>query len=287
MDNDLLKRLAVAASFLVFFVFIFWGLPKATTWIVAKRVDKVPLFQRAAASGHSVGASLGRLVALFIVFCILTAILAIIIQETRVHSIAFQQFLDSFSSLAPKIVFASIGFFVGGTIAKIVRDIVATTLSTVDFDKWANLGGGEAGTSNSAISKTFSTLVFILLIVPIGIAALDVLDLPSFTGPARNMLQIFHNVFFCAVLIGAGAILARVLKKLVVTAGGEGVAPALVNWLTIGLFAFVGVKQMNIGGQIVDYVFGAIAVGSAVAFVLAIGIRSREAIARKMNELFK
>jgi hypothetical protein len=34
-------------------------------------------------------------------------------------------------------------------------------------------------------------------------------------------------------------------------------------------------------------VFGAIAVGSAVAFVLAIGIRSREAIARKMNELIK
>ncbi len=39
---------------------------KAAKWSFAKLVDKVPLFQRAAGSGESVGASLGRIVSLFI-----------------------------------------------------------------------------------------------------------------------------------------------------------------------------------------------------------------------------
>jgi hypothetical protein len=284
MDNQALDYLVIFTIQLL----LTWGLAMAAKWLVAKRVDKAPLFQRAAASGHSVGASLGSIVSAFIWLCSLTFILWVLTTDRgRVPPIAVQEFLNNFGSFVPKIFYASIGFLVGGMIAKIVRDIVATTLSTVDFDKWANLGGDEAVTGNSAISETISNIVFILLIVPVGIGALNVLGIPSFTGPVTNMLQIILNVFFGAVLIGAGVILARVLKGLVAKSYGEGAAPALVNWLTIGLFVFIGIKQMNIGGQIVDYAFGAIAVGAAVAFVLAVVLGSREAVARKMNELFK
>jgi hypothetical protein len=263
-------------------------------------------------------------------------------------------------------------------IAKIVRDIVETSLATVNFDKWANLGGAEAVTGNSAISKTIGTIVFILIIVPVGIAALDVLGIPSITGPAKAMLEMVlsavpliigaslvlglgyviarwvgsmieevlpglgfdrsveaigivpegrsasgvvatisqvaimlfmavaatrllgfpelthivetvldqgASVIFGAVLIAAGVILARVLRGLVAAAAGEGIAPSLVHWLTVGLFVFIGLKQMNIGGQIVDYAFGAIAVGVAVAFALAVGLGGREVAAKKLGKL--
>ena len=75
--------------------------------------------------------------------------------------------------------------------------------------------------------------------------------------------------------------------SLVAAAAGEGLAPTLVHWLTVGLFVFIGLKQMNIGGAIVDYAFGAIAVGSAVAFALAFGLGGRDAAARKLAELDK
>ncbi|KPF91641.1 hypothetical protein IP81_09695 [Novosphingobium sp. AAP83] len=355
-----------------------WVLAKAAKWSFAKLVDKVPLFQKAAASGESVGASLGRIVSLFIWLFGLVAIL----QALNLNSVIgpVQGLINSFVSFVPKILGAALIFFVGGTIAKIVRDIVATTLLTINFDKWANLGGAEAVTGNATISKTLSTIVFVLIIVPVGIAALDVLNIPSITVPAKSMLQLIlgavpliigaslllglgyviarwvgkmieevlpglgldrsvtamgimpegksisgilativqiaimlfmaiaatrmlgfpeltrivetileqgANVTFGAVLIGAGVILARVLKGLIATAAGDGIAPALVNWLTIGLFVFIGLKQMNIGGQIVDYAFGAIAAGSAVAFALAVGLGSRDAVARKMNDLVK
>ncbi|WP_245896705.1 hypothetical protein [Sphingomonas fennica] len=56
---------------------------------------------------------------------------------------------------------------------------------------------------------------------------------------------------------------------------------------TIGLFIFIGLKQMHIGGQIVDYAFTAIVAGAAIAFALAVGLGGREVAARKLNELIK
>ena len=76
-------------------------------------------------------------------------------------------------------------------------------------------------------------------------------------------------------------------SPLVAAAAGDGFAAALVQWLTVGLFVFIGLKQMNIGGQIVDYAFTAIAAGSAVAFALAVGLGGRDAVARKLNDLIK
>lgn len=365
--------LAVATILLVT-----WVLARVAKWSFARLVDRVPLFQKAAASGESVGAALGRIVSLFIWLFGLVAVL----QAMGLNSVIgpVQSLINSFVAFVPKILGAAIIFFVGGMIAKIVRDIVETALATVNFDKWANLGGAEAVTGNSAISKTIGTVVFILIIVPVGIAALDVLDIPSITGPAKAMLQMVlsavpliigaslllglgyviarwvggmiqevlpglgfdrsveaigivpegrsasgvvativqvaimlfmgiaatrllgfpeltrivetvldqgASVIFGAVLIAAGFILAKVLRGLVAAAAGEGLAPTLVHWLTVGLFVFIGLKQMNIGGAIVDYAFGAIAVGSAVAFALAFGLGGRDAAARKLAELDK
>ena len=108
---------------------------------------------------------------------------------------------------------AGIIFFVGGMIAKIVRDIVETSLATVNFDKWANLGGAEAVTGNSAISKTIGTIVFILIIVPVGIAALDVLGIPSITGPAKAMLEMVLSavplIIGASLVLGLGYVIAR------------------------------------------------------------------------------
>lgn len=368
------KKALIVAIILV----VTWLLAKAAKWSFAKLVDRVPLFQRAAASGESIGAALGRIVSLFIWLFGLVAILQALDLNSVIAPV--QGLINSFVAFVPKVLGAGIIFFVGGMIAKIVRDIVQTSLATVNFDKWANLGGAEAVTGNSAISKTIGTIVFILIIVPAGIAALDVLGIPSITGPAKQMLEMVlsavpliigaslmlglgyviarwvgsmieevlpglgfdrsvaaigivpegrstsgiiatisqvaimlfmavaatrllgfpeltrivetvldqgASVIFGAVLIAAGVILARVLRGLVATAAGEGLAPALVHWLTVGLFVFIGLKQMNIGGQIVDYAFGAIAVGASVAFALAVGLGGREAAARKLNDLVK
>ena len=375
-DPVLAAALGKKALIIAIILIVTWLLAKAAKWSFAKLVDRVPLFQRAAASGESIGSSLGRIVSLFIWLFGLVAVLQALDLNSVIAPV--QGLINSFVAFVPKVLGAGIIFFVGGMIAKIVRDIVETSLATVNFDKWANLGGAEAVTGNSAISKTIGTIVFILIIVPVGIAALDVLGIPSITGPAKAMLEMVlsavpliigaslvlglgyviarwvgsmieevlpglgfdrsveaigivpegrsasgivatisqvaimlfmavaatrllgfpeltaivetvleqgASVIFGAVLIAAGVILARVLRGLVAAAAGEGIAPGLVHWLTVGLFVFIGLKQMNIGGQIIDYAFGAIAVGVAVAFALAVGLGGREVAAKKLGKL--
>jgi len=366
------QKVAIVATILV----VTWLLGKGVKWSFIKLVDRVPLFQRVAGTGASIGESLGRILALFIWLLGLIAILQTLHLSSVIGPV--QELINAFMSFMPKILGAGIIFFIGGMIAKIVREIIETTLTTVNFDKWANLGGAEAVTGNSAISKTIGTVAYILIIVPVGIAALDVLSIPAITEPAMDMLQmVLHsvpliigaclilglgfviarwvggmieevlpglgfdraveaigivpegrsgsgviaticqaaillfmtiaatrmlgfpeltlivetvlgqgaNVLFGAVLIAAGVILARIIRGLVATAAGEGFAPALVHWLTVGLFVFIGLKQMSIGGQIVDYAFLAIASGAAVAFALAFGLGGRDAAAKKLNDL--
>lgn len=372
LAQELLQKAAIVAVILV----VTWLLAKAAKWSFAKLVDRVPLFQRAAATGQSIGESLGRIVSLFIWLFGLIAVL----QAVGLNSVIqpLQGIIDAFMDYVPGVLGAAVIFYIGAMIAKIVREITETALGTVNFDKWANLGGAEAVTGNSAISKTIGTVAFVLVIVPFGIAALDVLDIPSIAGPAKEMLaMVLHSVplligaslllglgyviarwaggmieevlpglgfdravdsiglvpegrsasgivatlvniaimlffavaatrllgfteltnivetvlnqgasvVFGAVLIAAGVILARILKGLVATAAGEGFAPGLVYWLTVALFVFIGLKQMSIGGPIVDYAFGALAVGAAVAFALAFGLGGRDAAAKKLAEL--
>ncbi len=377
-DPQLATTLAQHIAIVAVILLVTWGLAKAAKWAFAKLVDKVPIFQRSVATGQSIGESLGQILSLFIWLFGLIAVLDALEFSAVITPI--QGLIDAFVSFVPKIVGASIIFFVGAMLARIVREIVETTLATVNFDKWANLGGAEQVTGNATISKTIGTVVFVLIIVPVGIAALDMLNVPSITIPAKSMLEMVlkavpliigaslllglgyviarwvgsmmeellpglgldrsmdamgivpegrsassiiaalvqiaillfmaiaatrllgfpeltrivetvleqgTSVIFGAALIALGTILAQVLKRLVATAAGDGIASVVVYWLTVGLFIFIGLKQMNIGGPIVDYAFGAIAIGSSVAFALAFGLGGREAAAKKLNDLIK
>ena len=377
-DPALAADIGQRALSVALILIVTWALAKAAKWSFARLVDKVELFRKASGSGESIGSALGRIVALFIWLFGLVALL----QALGLNSVIgpVQALINSIVGFIPKIVGAGIIFFVGNMIAGIVRDIVQTVLASVNFDKWAALGGADAVTGNATIGKTLGTVVYILIIVPVAIAALDVLDIPSITVPAKQMLElVLHavpliigaslllglgfvianwvgkmieevlpglgfdrsvaalgvlpegrsasgalamvakiaimlfmavaatrllgfpeltrivetvldqgtSVIFGAVLIAVGVLLGRMLKGLVAGAAGGGFAPELVNWLTVGLFVFIGLKQMAIGGQIVDYAFGAIAAGSAVAFALAFGLGGRDVAARKLNDIVK
>jgi ABC-type Fe3+-siderophore transport system permease subunit len=87
------------------------------------------------------------------------------------------------------------------------------------------------------------------------------------------------------VLIALGVLIANILRNLIADATGPGIASNVTYWITTGLFVFIGLKQMQIGGMIVDYAFLALAIGAAVAFALAFGLGGRDAAARALADL--
>lgn len=201
------EKILIAVAILI----VTWILAKVAKWAFAKLVDKVRFLQRGTSSGDSVGVSLGKIVSLFIWLFGLLAILQVFALNGVITPV--QTLLNDVMGFIPNIVGAALIFFIGAMVAKIVKDIVETAMMTVNFDKWANRGGVDDVTGNTAISKTIGTIVYILIIIPVAIAALQALSISAISDPAARMLEdIFHaipRVIGAALLLGVGYLIAR------------------------------------------------------------------------------
>lgn len=375
-DQALFMIWAEKIFFAAIIIAVTWALAKGAKWAFAKMVDQIAFLRRGTANGESVGMALGKIVSLLVWLFGLIAVL----QQLGFDSVItpVQGLLANFIGYADNIVFAGVVFFIGSIVARMFRDLVETTLSTVNFDRWANMGGVEAVTGNNAISKTIGTVAYVFVIIPIAVMALDRLEIAAITQPATNFLNtalaaiwpiigaclllglgyvisrwiaalirdllpslgadraidelgllpegrsasgviativtiaimVFFaiaatdtlgfaqltnilqtvlaqagNVVFGAALIALGVLIAKILQNLISDATGQGIASNVTYWITVGLFVFIGLKQMSIGGPIVDYAFLALAVGAAVAFALAFGLGGRDAAAKVLADL--
>ncbi|TMM45835.1 mechanosensitive ion channel [Qipengyuania marisflavi] len=224
----LLQKIGLALLALI----VTWALARAAKWAFAKLVDNVSFFQRGTGSGASLGESLGKIVALLIwLFGLL-----VILQVLGLGAVAgpVDSLLENVVEFIPNIVGAGLIFFIGMMVARIVRDIVATFLRTVDFDKWANRGGVDSVTGNTAISGTIATIVYAVIVVFVSIMALDALNIESISGPASDMLRMIFaaipNIIAAAVLLGIGYLISKfVVQILQEVLPGLGVDRALAD----------------------------------------------------------
>lgn len=194
-----------------------WALAKAAKWTFAKLVDNVKFLQRDTSAGTSVGESLGKIVSLLIWLFGLLIILRVL--GLGGVDAPIQTLLNSIMGFVPNLLGAAIIFFIGMVVARIVRDLVVTALQTVDFDKWANRGGIDAVTGNSTISKTIGTIIYVLIIIPIAILALEALNLESVSGPASDMLRMIleaiPNIIGAAIILGIGYLISKFVVQII------------------------------------------------------------------------
>ncbi|MEQ8744419.1 mechanosensitive ion channel [Parasphingorhabdus sp.] len=194
-----------------------WFLAKAAKWAFAKLVDNVKFLQRDQSSGSTVGESLGKIVSLLIWLFGLLIILRVL--GLGGVDAPIQTLLNSIMGFVPNLLGAAIIFFIGIVVARIVRDLVVTILQTVDFDKWANRGGIDAVTGNSTISKTIGTIIYVLIIIPVAILALEALNLESVSGPASDMLRMIleaiPNIIGAAIILGIGYLISKFVVQII------------------------------------------------------------------------
>ncbi len=194
-----------------------WVLAKAAKWTFAKLVDNVKFLQRDTSSGASVGEALGKIVSLLIWLFGLLIILRVL--GLGGVDAPIQTLLNSIMGFVPNLLGAAIIFFIGIVVARIVRDLVVTFLQTVDFDKWANRGGIDTVTGNSAISKTIGTIIYVLIIIPVAILALEALNLESVSGPASDMLRMIleaiPNIIGAAIILGIGYLISKFVVQII------------------------------------------------------------------------
>ena len=210
---EILEKVLIAIVILV----VTWLLAKAAKWAFAKLVDNVTFLQRNTSSGETIGHQLGKIVALLIWLFGLLAILQVFSLGGVMQPVT--TLLNSIMGFIPNLIGAALIFFIGLMVARIVRDLTVTALQTVDFDKWANKGGVDSVTGNSAISKTIGWIVFALIIIPVAIMALEALDLRTVSEPASAMLQMIFDaiprVIGAAILLGLFYVISRFVVQII------------------------------------------------------------------------
>ena len=108
--------------------------------------------------------------------------------------------VDQFLAAIPRIIGAGIIGYAGWVIAKIVAELAGVALQKVD-----NQLAKKTGNEEIKVSKFGSAFIFGGILLPIVVTALGVLDIPSISVPASDMI----NKLLAAIpsIIGAGIIL--------------------------------------------------------------------------------
>lgn len=206
------EKLLIALAILV----VTWILAKAAKWAFAKLVDNVKFLQRDTSSGDSVGESLGKIVSLLIWLFGLLAILQVFALSGVIEPV--QVLLNNIMEFIPGLIGAALVFFLGVVIARIARDLTVTTLQTVDFDKWANRGGVDEMTGNTAISRTIGTIVYVVIVIFFAIAALNILSIEAISEPATRMLELIFDaiprIIGAAIILGLGYLISRFVVQI-------------------------------------------------------------------------
>ncbi len=285
-------RVAIVALLILL---VTWILAKAAKWAFAKLVDTIPALRRTTGAGESIGLSLGRIVSLLIWLFGLVAILNIL----NLGSVTgpMETMLDNAMGFIPNIIGAGLILFIGHMLARIAKELVETVLATVDFDRWANRGGVERITGNSTISRTIGTVVYVLIIIPVVIAALQTLQIESISTPLvimlTEILDAVPAIIGASLVLGIGFVIARwvaeVTQELVAGLGADrsveaiGLLPAEVKLstvvakivlVTILLFATIAATRLLDFPELTAVVDEVLRLGGAVIFggvIIAVG----------------
>jgi hypothetical protein len=208
------RPVAIAAVILIVAHFA----AKAVKWAIAKAVDRLPFVSRRDSAGPSgakptvdVGERIGE-VGYWLVW-----LLGLIAALTQFGALApvvapLQSMLIGFANTLPNIVGAALIFLIGFALATVVRRMVEATVEAAELDRRLVDAGLTHTPRGPALARLLGILVFTLIIIPVAIAALDVLNIEAISRPATGVLETILStipgvigaalVIFIAYLIG-------------------------------------------------------------------------------------
>jgi hypothetical protein len=214
-----------------------WIVARAVKWVIQKAIDRTPALRKHTTGkpGETVGHQLGTIAKLIIWLVGIMAALNFL-QIGQILAPINTLTLDIFSYL-DNLLGAGIIFFIGLIVARIVRQLVETVLIAANIDGLlAKLGIGDTagtvrtdpnavpegttpGATRASLARAAGVLVYALIIIPVAIAALQVLGIAAISEPAINMLNqilaAIPRVVAAALWIGIAFIAARFLKTII------------------------------------------------------------------------
>jgi hypothetical protein len=214
-----------------------WLVARAAKWVLQKAIDRSPTLRKhvTGTPEETVGHQLGTIAKLIIWLVGIMAALQFL-GVGQILAPINRLTIEIFDFL-PRLLGAGLIFFIGLVVARIVRRLVETVLIATNVDGLlAKIGVGSTegtvrtspdavppgttpGATRASLARAAGVLVYALIIIPVAIAALQVLGIEAISGPAIDMLNqilaAIPRVLAAALWIGIAFIAARFLKTII------------------------------------------------------------------------
>ena len=132
----------------------------------------------------------------------------------------FSNMLASVLNFIPKLIAAAVIFAIGWIAATVVKKILAKFLESIGTDRLAAKLKISQFFDGTSVSNVIGIVAFILIMLPVTIAALEILALRGISGPAIAMLDdiltMIPNIIVAILLVLAGVIIGRWVKDFVI-----------------------------------------------------------------------
>src|SRR4028119_1672283 len=127
--------------------------------------------------------------------------------------------LNQILAAIPKILEAVLIGFVGWLLAMVVRRIVTNLLAAAGADSVGARFGISRTSGGQSLSWIVGTIVYVLILIPTAIAALNALDIQAISQPAvamlNDILSAVPKIFTAALILALAYILGRWVADLV------------------------------------------------------------------------
>lgn len=240
--NAMLEQVALAAPQLlgaVLILFAAWLVATIVKSIIQRTMRMTKLDERLTAQAEidkskvSVSDSLANGVFWLILLLFLPAVLNALGMQGLVEPVT--GVVDSILGAIPNIFAAAISLLVGWLIARIVRQIVVKLLSATNIDKFGERIGVSSESQTQPLSTIIGTVVYILILIPAVITALNSLGVEAIAAPAISMLTAVMNgipAFFGAALVllvayFAGKLISGLVSNLLTGIGFDNITEKL------------------------------------------------------------
>ena len=151
-----------------------------------------------------------------------------------------QGMVDQILGFLPNLFGAAIILAIGWFAARILQRIVTNLLAAVGADRFSEQVGVSKVLGKQTLSGLLGLIVYILVFIPVVVAALNALQLDAITDPASNMLD--------TILTALPAIFAAVLVLVLAYVVGRVVVGLVTNLLASAGFNNI-LAKLGLGGE--------------------------------------
>jgi len=247
----------MGAALVLFFA---WGLATILQLIIGRGLGAVDFDQRIG-GGTSQGEgkfSPGDSVAATVYWLVLLLFLPAILSALQLPGLfsPIQAMLKKALGYFPNIVTAGLILAVGWFVAKAVQRIVTNVLASVGLDGLSERAHLTTVLGPQGLSNAIGVILYVLILVPVLIAALNALDLQAVARPASNMLSTIlaavPAILAACVVLALAYVIGHVLAGLTTNfLGGVGLDAMLPQMGTAGGSQVGGKKPSEVAGYLV------------------------------------